>query len=70
MGQQPLIQLRDTELKKKLGDFCGQTKRGVPQTLRGIIELFFAEGFDVASDRLNQGLWEPAKRRRPKGSDG
>lgn len=53
-----LIQTRDTELREILERFCEATNRDVPATLRAILRLFFREGFEAASRRLNAGLWE------------
>lgn len=43
-------------------EFCRKTHRDPPETIRAIVRLFFANGFEVASDRLNAGLWENAQK--------
>jgi hypothetical protein len=57
MAQQELLQVRDQELKDRLANFCTATNRHPPAALRAIIQLFFAEGDQIAELRLTQKLW-------------
>ena len=57
MARQAFISFRDDEIKQLLEDFCAQTNRDVPHTLKAIVRLFFADGFDMAELRLAQGVW-------------
>ncbi len=57
-ARKPIMAVRvEPEMLEMLNRFCDGTKRDLPATVRGIIEVFFAEGFEVASERLNAGLW-------------
>lgn len=61
-GRQPKFQFSvEQALFDQAEAFCAKTRRGVPETLRAIIEMFFADGDEVASDRLNSGLWDKDK---------
>ena len=52
-----LIQTRDLELKVAIEDFCARTNRDMPDTLRVILGMFFADGHAVAEARLTAQLW-------------
>lgn len=62
MAQQRLVQFRDDELKGMLVEFCKTTNRDEPETARAIVRMFFADGFGVASERLNRNLWAVSDR--------
>ena len=51
----------DEALDGVLRDFCVKTNRHEPHTIRAVLTLFFADGFETAERRLTTGLWEPSK---------
>ncbi len=66
--RKPNLQFRvEPEMLETIIRFCDQTNRDLPTTMRAIVEMFFAEGFDVASKRLNAGLW--SERAEPVGEE-
>jgi hypothetical protein len=50
--------LLDPADDQMLVDFCSKTNRDLPDTMRRIVKLFFKDGMEAASNRLNAGLWE------------
>ena len=46
------------DFEERVCRFCSRTKRPVAHTLRAVLELFFADGDDVAEARLTRGLWD------------
>lgn len=53
--------LLDPADDQMLVDFCSSTNRDLPETMRSIVKLFLKDGFEVASNRLNAGLWDLTK---------
>lgn len=47
-------------LDERFSSFCRRTRRDEPETMRHIVDLFFADGDETAERRLSKGLWEPA----------
>src|SRR5262245_53234910 len=61
--------LLDPADDQMLVEFCRRTNRDLPDTMRRIFRLFFQEGMEIASDRLNAGLWNTSAR-TPESSTG
>lgn len=45
-------------LDATLREFCAVTRRQESHTIRGIVELFFADGVELAERRLSSGVWD------------
>lgn len=48
----------DEELDRRLREFCAHTHRQESHTIRGIVRVFLADGFEAAERRLAGGAWE------------
>lgn len=64
-AREQLAEQRNLRLPIKLDatlmQFCDRTLRPIPETLRAIVQLFFADGFEAANYRLNRRLWDGNK---------
>lgn len=52
----------DERLDGRLREFCARTHRQESHTIRGIIHVFLADGFEAAERRLARGAWEPERK--------
>lgn len=59
MAQKVQMTVRlDPAWYQTLQRFCDSTRRQEPDLVRHVLELFFAEGPEVAEARLTKGLWD------------